>query len=353
MNGKTTICATALLMALGACGGKEARWTPPADTVIRTAPVNERPLCEELLLNGRVTCDEGLLRKLYIPCTGKISGIRVEVGDRVGKGEVLATMNSQDAASCQQELNDTESQLRVAERALSMAQDLHAGGMLSDKELAAADEEVVRLQGARERLQAVAHINGYDGGSQARIISPIDGYVTARRVYNNGYVDEANNDTPAFEIADMSRVWVVADVYENDLSRVREGAAVRVTTLAWKDEAFVGKIDKIYHVLDDESKTMKVRVTLDNPDGKLVPGIFACVQVSVPSARPVALTVPSGSVVFEHGSHYVVVRRGKAFERRKVEVLSANDTVAWVSGSLHCGEQVVSHNALLVFNDLK
>ena len=328
-NSKTILCAMTLLVAFCACGDKAEQTAPPADTVLKTAPVAETPLSEELSLSGRVVCDEGLLRKLYIPCTGIISDIRVEIGDRVSRGQVLVTVHSQDAASYQKELSDAESQLRVAERELRMAQDLHESGMLSDKELAAANEDVVRLKVERERLQAVAHINGYHGGSRASIASPIHGYVTAKSVYNNGYVDETNNDTPAFEIADMSRVWVVADVYENDLSRVHEGASVRVTTLAWKDDVFTGKIDKIYHVLDDESKTMKVRITLDNPDGKLVPGIYACVQVSVPSTKPVALTVPSQSVVFEH------------------------DTTTWVSGSLRRGEQVVCQNALLVFNDLK
>ena len=350
-DSKIILCS---LLILTACGNHEARdEKPAAKTIVKTATVEEQPVSTTLTLNGRVACDEGLLRKLYIPCTGKVTGIRVEIGDRVRRGQVLATLNSQDAASYHKELRDAESQLRVAERELRTAEDLYASAMLSDRELATAREQVVRLKGEHERLQSVAHINGYQGGAVASITSPINGYVTAKSVYNSCYVDETNNDTPAFEIADLSRVWIVADVYENDLSRIREGAAVTVTTLAWPGEAFHGRIDKACNVFDSESKTMKVRITLPNPDGKLVPGLFANVSVAVASACTTALTVPSASIIFEDGQHYVVLRHDQSYERRPVNILQSNDTITWIAGNLHRGDCVVSQNALLVFEKVK
>ena len=356
---RTTIIFS--LVALTVCGCHDAKEEKqpsqqgnlPEGVVATTATVEEQALCETLTLSGRVACDERLLRKLYIPCTGKIGGISVETGDKVRRGQVLATVSSQDAATHEKELRDAESGLRVAERELRTAEDLYASQMLSERELAAAREEVVRLRAEWERLQQVAGINGYQGGSTATITSPIDGYVTAKSVYNSCYVDETNNDTPAFEIADLSRVWVVADVYENDLARLREGAAATVTTLAWKDETFHGRIDKVYNVIDSESKTMKVRIALPNPDGKLVPGIFASVCVSIPSSQPTALTVPAQSIIFDGGRHYVVVQRGPSLEHREIDVLQTTDTLAWVCGDLRPGEEVVCKNALLVFNQTK
>ena len=346
-------CTVVVLAACISCEHKELREAPPEDAPVTLAEVAERPLCEELTLNGRVACDERLLRKLYIPCTGVISEVRVETGDEVRRGQVLAVMSSQNAAAYQKELSDAASHLRVAERELLTAQELYESDMLSERELATAREEVVRLRAEHERLQSVAGINSYQGGASATIVAPISGRVTAKNVYSNFYVDETNNDMPAFEIADMSRVWIVADVYENDLPKVHEGADVTVTTLAWPDEVFAGQIDKVYHVIDPESKTMKVRITLTNPEGKLVPGIFASVRVSLPSPQPRALTVPSASIIFEDGCNYVVVKHGLSYALRPIEVLHATDTLAWVSGSLHPGEQVGCQNALLVFNDIK
>jgi cobalt-zinc-cadmium efflux system membrane fusion protein len=112
--------------------------------------------------------------------------------------------------------------------------------------------------------------------------SPISGYVTAKNIYNDSYVgpEDSGDGGEALEIANLSRVWVIADVYESDIAKIHQGAAVTVTTMVYDGEVFHGHIDKVYQVLDSESKTMKVRITLDNARGLLRPGMFATVHVS-------------------------------------------------------------------------
>lgn len=345
-----TVAAALLVACNPAVDNPEAEEIPAAVT---TAQVDYGPIGAVLQLNAKVACDEKRLRQLYVPCTGKVSGVTVEVGDRVVAGQCLALVSSQEAAACQKERAEVASALRVAQRQLQSAQSLYESGMLSDREWKEAKEEVVRLEAEAQRLQTVASINGYQNGAQAALCSPISGYVMAKNISNDRHVDEAANDVPAFEIADIREVWVIADVYENDIAKVAEGAPVKVTTLAWPDEVFEGKIEKRFNRIDPESKTMKVRISLPNPEGKLLPGSFACVQVDVaPSSTP-ALKIPALSLVFEHGRHAVVVRRSEAFVSVPVTVLRREADTAWVEGDLQVGEAIVTQNALLIYNALK
>lgn len=330
--------------------------TPEAEevsTAVRTAKVDYGPIEAVLQLNAKVACDEKRLRQLYVPCTGKVSGVTVEVGDRVTAGQCLALVSSEEAAACQKERTDVASALRVAQRQLQSAESLYANGMLSEREWKEANEEVMRLEAEVQRLQTVAAIKGYQGDAQAVLRSPISGYVMAKNISNDRHVDDAANDVPAFEIADIREVWVIADVYENDIAKVAEGAAVKVTTLAWPDLVFEGKIEKKFNRIDPESKTMKVRIGLPNPEGRLLPGSFACVQVDVAPNHTSALKIPAASLVFEQGRHAVVVQRSEGYACVPVTVLRREADTAWVEGDLQVGEEIVTQNALLIYNALK
>lgn len=352
---KRCIVLLGLVVAiLSSCGaGCDERGDERLNSVVKTSNVEFGVIEEELLLNAKVTCNERSMRKIYIPCTGKIGDVAVEVGDRVKRGELLAVVSSQDAASYRKELSDAESGLRVAERNLITASELFEHGMLSERDYNEASEEVVRLKAEHERLKAVANINGYHGSATANILAPISGYVMTKSVYNDSYIDDTNNDLPAFEIADISEVWVVADVYENDIAKVHEGANVKVSTLAWPGVMFDGKIDKRFNMIDPESKTMKIRVVLKNPEERLIPGIFASVHVAIESTRMESLKVPSESVVFENGQNYVMLKRGSSFQAIPVDVLRMDRVTTWIEGDLKRGDEVATQNALLVFNDIK
>lgn len=203
----------------------------------------------------------------------------------------------------------------------------------------------------RRRLNDVASINGFGNGANASLIAPISGYVICKHIYNDSYVSDDNNDEAAIEIADLRRVWVIADVYESDIAKIRAGAPVSVTTMAYPDEISYGKIDKVYSVLDRESKTMKVRVCLDNPDGKLKPGIFANVRMSLSQQGLRMPAVPAKAVIFLSGKEYVMVQTGKnRYERREVSVAHASSDRSFISSGLTAGEKVVTQNALLYFN---
>jgi cobalt-zinc-cadmium efflux system membrane fusion protein len=121
--------------------------------------------------------------------------------------------------------------------------------------------------------------------------------------------------------------------------------------MAYPDEISYGKIDRVYSVLDRESKTMKVRVCLDNPDGKLKPGIFANVRMSLSQQGLRMPAVPAKAVIFLSGKEYVMVQTAEnRYERREVSVAHTSSDRSFISSGLTAGEKVVTRNALLFFN---
>lgn len=349
------LAATAVMLT--ACSGKDKQAdnekqldAQEKSRVVETTTVTEQPVSDELELNGEVACDEQLLRKVFIPCTGRVSGVSHVVGDYVQAGTLLGVVHSEQAADYHKGLADADAELRMANREYQMQRDMRASGMASDKDVEAARSRVTMAQAERSRLATVAHIEGLGGRANALLRAPISGYITATNIFNDSYVSEDTNNEPAFEIADLRRVWVIADVYESDISKIHTGDPVVVTTVAYQGRKFIGRVDKINNVLDPDSRTMKIRVTLDNPHGLLKPGMFATAHIMTQHLGTRLCCVPTESVIFENGHNYVVVAEGSKYVRRAIQVTHNSSTYTWVSAGLHPNESVVSKNALLLFN---
>ncbi|MBR6041641.1 MAG: efflux RND transporter periplasmic adaptor subunit [Paludibacteraceae bacterium] len=323
-------------------------------TDIVTTEVTLGKMNGELVLTGDIACDERKLSKIFVPCTGKIRNIEAEIGDPVSKGQTLATVFSSEAADYVKQTSEINSQIRVAERNLNQLEDMYSARMTTEKNVLEAREELNILRAELERLDRVAQVNGYSKMSTASLVSPISGFVVAKTVFNDSYIDATNNDNPAFEIADISTVWVMADVYESDIWKVHTGDSVTVIVAAYPNEHFKGVINKVYNILDNVSKTMKVRICLDNKDGLLKPGMFASVHVAISGDTQQMLQVPAGSIVFENGHDYVVVCDEENHQRRQqVKIAGYNDNVAFISSGIKKGDMVVSENALMFFEALR
>lgn len=348
---------TAVAVMLAACAGKDKQAAnekrldrQEKRNVVETTRVTMQPVSDELELNGEVACDEQLLRKVFIPCTGRVSGVSHVVGDYVQAGTLLGVVHSEQAADYHKGLADADAELRMANREYQMQRDMRASGMASDKDVEAARSRVTMAQAERSRLATVAHIEGLGGRANALLRAPISGYITATNIFNDSYVSEDTNNEPAFEIADLRRVWVIADVYESDISKIHTGDPVVVTTVAYQGRKFTGRVDKVNNVLDPDSRTMKIRVTLDNPHGLLKPGMFATAHVMTQRQGERLCCVPTESVIFEHGHNYVVVAEGSRYVRRAIGVAHNSSSYTWVRTGLHENEKIVSKNALLLFN---
>lgn len=314
------------------------------------------PVHHELHLTGVVTVNQDKEVKVFPLVGGHVQTVRVELGDRVRAGQVLAVIQSGDVADLDQQAVTARTQLTVAQKNLQVTQDMAGSGLASQRDLITAREQVLAATGEVNRVGERQRILGSNHGSLYVVKAPVDGFVVERRAAQG---QELRSDDPdnLFTIANLDPVWVMADVYESDLANVREGEPVTVTTLAYPDRPLSGRIDKVFNVLDPDSRTEKVRITLPNQavgerNVLLKPDMFANVTVRYASTEQ-KVAVPANALIFDNSRNYVIVAApNRQLQVREVLVDQAVGPKAYVSRGLRAGETIVCRNQLLAYNAL-
>ena len=304
---------------------------------VKTAPVVRQPLATEIRTVGYVTPREDGLAHIHTRFSGWIEQLLVaQTGEKVSKGQVLASIYSPELLTAQQEFLNARKWSSHAPAAEG-----HAGHATADLETdarkrlenlgisSAEIDELVRT-GVAQRAQ--------------KIRSPVDGYVVAKAALQGLYVQP---ETELFQVADLATVWVLADVYEYELARVHVGSPVRIAVEAYAGESFTGKVRFVYPTLNPETRTMRVRLELPNRNLRLKPGMYATVFIQAPPKE--GLVVPSSAVVDTGDQQYVFVALGGGrFEPRKVVVgFHAEDKTELREG-VQEGEQVVTTANFLI-----
>ena len=277
---------------------------------IVVAPAEEQDVTAPIVTVGRVAFDDSRVAHVYSAVAGRIVRIDAALGQRVAAGEPLATIDSPDLGLVSAAVRKAEADLVAAEHDYVRQRDLYEKQAASQATYEQARDVYQRTRAECDRVrQKLRLLAGTRDGriTQTYLLrSPIDGQVVARSVspglevrglYGGGEPAEL------FTIGSTDRVWVLADVHEADLGRVRLGALVRVTVIAYPDRSFEGRVDWISNVLDTETRTFRVRCTLANDTGLLMPEMFATVSISTPDQR--ALAVPRGAVL-RLGEHTMV-----------------------------------------------
>ena len=278
-------------------------------------------MIDELTLNGRVTFNENQVAHVYPMFGGTVTELKAEIGDFVRKGDVLAVIRSGEVADYEKQLKEAEQQLLLARRNMDATQDMYASGMASDKDVLQAKQELTSAEAEERRIKDM----------QLR----------------------PDQSEELFTISGLSDVWVMADVYESDISKVSEDASVRISTLAYPDKMFVGTIDKVYHLLNSESKTMNVRIKLKNEEYLLKPGMFTNVSVKCKADGTSMPRIDAHALVFEGGKNYVVVvEPDQRLQVKEVDVYKQLSKECYIRSGLSEGDRVLNNNVLLVYNAL-
>lgn len=267
-------------------GPPPARMPDPDTTAARVVPVAPAAPAE-LVLTGEIATDANHLARLFPLVGGEVVRVNVELGDEVRQGQVLAVLKSGEIAGLQNESTAGTANLAVARKNLAVAQELYQAGLSAAQDVYKARKEVERATGTATRNRKQLGVYGVTLGGTYALRAPISGFITEKNLSVGLRFTPANLAT-AFTVANLDRVWVLANVFETDLGRVHPGQAVEVTTLSYPDQPVRGRIDKVFNVLDAASKVMKVRCTLPNPGHRLKPGMHTQVRVlpATPVARP-------------------------------------------------------------------
>lgn len=300
-------------------------------------------------LTGRVTYDEDLISRV-VPFAGGIAvDVRADIGDQVRRGQPLAVVQSAEVMDVSSQAAAARSNVAVAEKSLHAAEILHKSGLMTDRDYEAAVREMERTRSELQRTQDVSGLLGSSSSSNYTVKSPRTGTVVQRAITQGSHF-RADDDSPLFTVADLSRVWVLANVYESDINAVREGDSVAIQVIAYPDTTFHGIINRIYSVLDPGNRTMKIKIQVSNPGLLLKPEMFANVVIRRKEHRYLP-SVKTTSLIFHNNSHWVlVVGANDKISPRKVHPYREVGDRTYITDGLAEGEHVVASNQLLLFN---
>jgi cobalt-zinc-cadmium efflux system membrane fusion protein len=370
-NGWLSICFAGALFFSG-CGEDKkadpAAEAPPSSQVVPEGDANlvtvdnpsqfpltaavARQARSQLVVTGVVAPDVLRTVPVISIATGRVVDIKARLGDTVKKGELLMRVQSADVASAFSDYQKAVADEKLANTQLERAKILYDKGAISQNDLQTAEnaenKAKVDVDTSREHLRVLGAGTEHPSGV-VDIYAPISGVITDQQVTNAAGVQGLAATASPFTISDLSFVWILCDVYENDLANVHLGEAADVRLAAYPDKVFSGSISNIGAVLDPNIRTAKVRIEVKNP-GLMKVGMFVTAIFHGQKEETHAV-VPASAILHLHDRDWVYVAAGdKKFKRLEVRsgATLPNNLQEILSG-LQPGQRVVS-NALVLQN---
>jgi cobalt-zinc-cadmium efflux system membrane fusion protein len=297
-----------------------------------------------------VEADPALFAKILPPLSGRVLRLYVHPGDTVKTGQELLSINAPDFVGAQADYSRARSVLSQTERAMARQKDLAEHGIVGQKDI---DQSQTDLDSARSdfnRAKERLRLLGMDPdktelGSPLIVRSPLSGKV----LDVTAATGEFRNDptAPLMTVADLSTVWVTANVQEKDIHYVHKGDPAVATFAAFPRETFRGKVLFVADVLDPDTRTAKARVAIDNEDGRLRPAMFATVTLRTWDTSE--LTVPTTALVMagDHATVFVQLAP-RTFEQRTVQTGEQQGDTTIVTSGLQAGAQVLIREGALL-----
>ncbi|MBH0210419.1 MAG: efflux RND transporter periplasmic adaptor subunit [Nitrospira sp.] len=297
---------------------------------------------------------------------GRVVEVYADLGQEVKANAPLAILYSSELGLAQSAYLKAKAKLHVAEQAFNRAQFLLQEQVIGEAELQRRQAELLSAQAegneSHDRLKLLGmndeEFRRLERSRQIRsvvpIVAPFGGRIIGRKLTRGEVVETTEN---LFVIADLSEVWVLANIPEKDIPFVHSvhasgGTQVDVRINAYPKEVFKGTITYVGDVLDPITRTMQLRIELPNQDGRLKSEMFATIRLFSES-QPDRLAVPEAALQRDQGRTFVFVQRGaNEYEMRDVHIGESNGTLTSILGGLNEGEQVVTHGAFVLKSEL-
>ena len=298
--------------------------------------------------------------------SGRILQVPVSQGDRVKAGQPLAFIDTVELDQIWAEYRKNKGRSELARKNLKREEALFEKDVAPEKDVLKARQDLSEAEAnlvfSRERFRLLGvdgdAIEGRKNGDAALrpripIVSSMGGVVIEKSVTQGEVV---NPDKLLFVVADLATLWVLVDVYEKDLPRLRPGALVNVSVNAFPHKTFQGKVSYMGDVVGERTRTVKVRVTIDNPDGLLKPGMFAAVSINAgrDAGSDLIIAVPVEAVLVDGSDRYVFLRVGKGkFAQTDVVLGRSLGKKVEVTQGLREGDMLVVKGAFPIKSELK
>jgi cobalt-zinc-cadmium efflux system membrane fusion protein len=340
-------------------GPRPQLFTVPPEQMAHVQVLTVEPASMQrvLRLPGQVAYNQFRTTPVITQVNGPVARILVAPGENVKAGAVLAYISSPDYAAARATYLKAKAAFQVADKNYARAQDLYAHHAIAERDLLQAESDRTQAQADLQnseqalRVMGVQNFDALDKGPatpELPVLAPIGGEVVERLV-SPGQVVQAGQ-TQCFTISDMSAVWVLVNVYQNDLAYVRNGEPVTIETDAYPDR-FQGKISYVGAALNPDTRTLQARIVTANPGEKLKKDMYVTALVRAGEFQN-ALAVPDSAILHDAENHpfVYVASAGKAnqFEQRLVTLGQAAEGRTQITAGLQPGERVVGNGSLFL-----
>ena len=333
----------------------------PLAARLSVAPVEDAEFRDVLRVSGRVEADESRLARIGASVTGRITDLEVIPGQDVKRGQRLATLNSVELSTAQLAFLRAYSQRLLAQRAAQRAEQLFEADVIGRAELQRRQSEFAQAEAevsaARCQLMVLGMAEDAVAGltadrsvnSQASVRASISGTVLERKVTQGQVVQPADT---MFLVADLSRVWLVAEVPEQQATLIRRGESVEAEIASLPGDRLAGTLSFIAAIVNPETRTITVRMELDNADRRFKPAMLATMFIKGRPER--RLAVPGAAVVRDENRDYVFVETGQnQYALRLVNLGAEHEGRRQVVSGLARGDRIVVDGAFHLNNERK
>ena len=309
------------------------------------APAVARHESDQIQANGTVAADVSRSYTVNSLSSGRVVDVRARLGDDVQKGQLLLTMTSPDMSQAFADYQKFQTGAALAKTQLDRAQLLYSHGAVAHKDVEVAEDAYRRANIDTAQVEERIRLLGGDpqhASSLIEIHAPVSGTIIEQNVTSSAGVKSLDNAPNLFTIADLSNVWILCDVYENDLARVHLGDRAEIELNAYPNRRLAGRVTNISKLLDPNTRAAKVRIELPNLAGILRPNMFATVHF-VSQGSQTRTVIPSSALLRLQDRDWVFVKLdGQQFRRTEVQAGPVNaDKTQQILSGLQPGDQVV------------
>ncbi len=315
---------------------------------VKVEPIKSESLGETLQVTATIRPDQDRLARVAPRIEGRITSAPAKLGDRVRAGQTLATLDSVDVAEAHATWTQSQAELRIAEADFKRAESLNAEEIIPRKDFLRAqadrDKAAAAVRNAADRLRLLGGAQAASGSGVAgfAVTAPFAGTVIEKKVTLG---ELGSPSEPMFTVADLSRVWIQADLPEAALAKVRVGANAKVTVPAYPGESFSGRVGHIGAMLDKDTRTIAARIEVANADGRLKPEMFATATIEAGGDKREVIALPDAAIVLLEGQPTVFVYEQGAYEARQVEPGERIGGRTLLKSGVKAGDQVVTSGA--------
>ena len=329
-------------------GGTEVIAPDAKGIVTQVARASAIP--EYLDLPAHIEPDPTRVVHVFAPAGGRIVEMKVRPWDHVEKGQTLAALESSDLARAVADYHKALVDNQVKQKALARAQDLLDHKAIAEKDFEQAQDDAQQAQAEVEAAREQVQVFGMDpdhASTQLVVKAPRGGSVLDVGAAPGEFSQALSAPAPLATIADITTVWALGDIYEQDYASAKLGETAEVTLNAYPGQKWTGRVSVVSGAVDPNTRTLRLRVVLANADGKIKPQMFGSIRILKSTSN--GILVPAAAVVREGNDAYMFVAKGNGhFDRRTVTIGRTVDGSLEVTGGVQEGETIVTDGSLLL-----